>query len=468
MRALRLVGPDPEGTSLIVEAVDEGSLEGERFTLPLDDRLRGLARTDTDRQAATWRPSEPSADNGSSTPTPREIQVRVRAGETAEAVAEDAGIPLERVMRFAYPVLQERLRVTDEARRARARRGGDGLLVPFGELIDSRLARHGIDPTAVNWDAFRREDGGWTVTARFSSYQRDMLAKFSFALANRTVSALDDIAADLLSDRPVQALLEPAPPVAEPPAQSAQSSEGDWEAGGPPRLTAVPDPNRSGPRAQEASPAIRPPSRRQKAHTRPVPITVDDELFDQDAFDQQPWHEPPLPFEVGAGRPATPRHRAQRPGDVRDAPEPVRLGGTAAVEQEPAAPVEGSAPAEAGAFEAGAFEAGPSEAGSFEAGPLETGPLESETAFAAPIAAPATDHVPSAVQPVPVEAAAGYGAGQDTGQGADQDSETVLGDVRVVVPAGGDAQAKRGRRAGEKPRMPSWDDILLGVRHKSD
>jgi hypothetical protein len=41
-------------------------------------------------------------------------------------------------------------------------------------------------------------------------------------------------------------------------------------------------------------------------------------------------------------------------------------------------------------------------------------------------------------------------------------------DEPVSARAGTGEQAKRGRRAGEKPRMPSWDDILLGVRHKSD
>ena len=258
-------------------------------------------------------------------PTPREIQVRVRAGESAEAVADQAGIPLERVMRFAFPVLQERVRVTDEARRARARRGGDGLLVPFGELIDSRLGRHGVDPASVRWDAYRREDGGWTVTSQFSSHERDVLAKFSFALVNRTVSALDDIAADLLSDRPVQALLPPPPPgprARRRPADAEWSP--DWDAAPPPRLTAVPNPGRvDAPRQQETGAAVRPPSRRQKAHTRPVPIHAEDELFDQDAFEQQPWHEPPLPFETGSGRTssttAPPRHLAQRPnGEARD------------------------------------------------------------------------------------------------------------------------------------------------------
>ena len=147
-------------------------------------------------------------------------------------------------MRFAYPVLQERVRVTDEARRARARRGGDGLLVPFGELIDSRLGRHGVDPAAVRWDAYRREDGGWTVTSQFSSHERTLLAKFSFALLNRTVSALDDIAADLLSDRPAQALLPPPPPP-EPVAEDTDWASERDAATPPPRLTAVPNPSRA-------------------------------------------------------------------------------------------------------------------------------------------------------------------------------------------------------------------------------
>ncbi|MDQ1721414.1 MAG: hypothetical protein QOI26_1148 [Pseudonocardiales bacterium] len=428
MRLLRLVGPGEDGTSLIVEAVDTGSLEGERFTLSLDDRLRTMASTQPARQHEA-----PAASSGPA-PTPREIQVRVRAGETAEAVADEAGIPLERVMRFAYPVLQERVRVTDEARRARARRGGDGLLVPFGELIDSRLARHGVDPASVRWDAYRREDGGWTVTSEFSSHERGVLAKFSFALLNRTVSALDDIAADLLSDRPVQALL--APPAPEPVADPADAEWApDWDSAAPPRLTAVPNPRPAeAPRPQEASAAVRPPSRRQKAHTRPVPINAEDELFDQNAFDQQPWHEPPLPFEVGAGgrggSPSTsssPRHRDQRPtgGATSDA---VKL-------------------AQPDIAEASVAE--PDVEALFQ--PAGSSPAHTEPATSSPTSSdPATSPVDAATASAPPAAA-------DSTTGAD-----------AVSTGAGDPQNKRGRRPGEKPRMPSWDDILLGVRHKSD
>ncbi len=408
MRLLRLVGSGDDGTALILESVDaDGAEGGERFTLPLDDRLRAAT-------AATTEPADapvPTPTSGQA-PSPREIQVRVRAGETAQAIADEAGISLERVMRFAYPVLQERVRVTDEARRARARRGGDGLLVPFGDLIDSRLANHRIDPAVVRWDAFRREDGGWTVIANFTSFDRDVQAKFSFALMNRTVSALDDIAADLLSDRPVKALLPP--PAPEPVAEQNDSGwEPDWDAAAPPRLTAVPN-GPGAPRPQEATPAVRPPSRRQKAHTRAVPVSTDDELFDQDAFVQQPWHEPPLPFEVAptavrtatAPADATPEPGREQAADTADTADTAR--------PRPAAEQPGRQVADS------------------------------------------VDAVLDPASPVPAVGAEPAG------------TEVATAEPASAEGVGGDQPQKRARRSGEKPRMPSWDDILLGVRHKSD
>lgn len=364
MRLLRLIGPSENGTSLTLQAQDGG----EQFSIPIDADLRAACSTQPSGKPPASK-AEPPALTQHHTPSPREIQTRVRAGETAEAIADEADLPLERVMRFAYPVLQERTRVVDEARRARARRQ-DGRLEPFGELIDARLSRHGVEPHTVLWDAYRREDGGWTVTAMFSANEREMRVKFSFVLMNRTVSALDDIAADLFSDRPVRALLRPEPAPVPPAAPSSAAPPADKaaaEEAGPIRLSAVPDEAA----AAEAATATRTPGRRQKAFTRPVPVGLDDELFDQDAA-EQPWHNEPLPQDLSVA--STPDAAAAPPQPKTSAPS-----------------------ARAAASETPASEAAPSEA-----------------------------------------------AGEDV------------------------AEPKRARRAGEKPRMPSWDDILLGVRHKSD
>jgi len=283
-----LVGPGEDGTAVVLETLD-GT---QRFTLPLDERLRNVSLDQPPESPAATPPESPPGRSL----TPREIQTRVRAGESPQAVAEAAGMPVEKVLRFALPVLAERTRVVEEAMRARARRPGESSSAPFGELIAERLGRHGVDLGTVRWDAYRRPDGGWTVAAGFRASEQDRQARFSFGLSNRTVSALDALGADLLSDRPVRALLPPDP---EPVAELADASHPTEPI--PVRLAAVPDQPESD--ADEpglaASPAVR-PFRRQKAHTRPIPVDSDDELFDQEAFDGpgDSWQEPALPLEL--------------------------------------------------------------------------------------------------------------------------------------------------------------------------
>lgn len=307
MQSLRLVGPAEDGTSVLLETHDGAA----RFSLPLDERLRDVTLGQPPEPPAAPAP-EPTPPG--QTLSPREIQTRVRAGESPQAVADSAGMPLEKVMRFAHAVLAERTRVVDEAIRARARRPGEGgTPAPFGELIAERLSRHGVDPATVRWDACRRPDGGWTVTAGFTAVGQDRLAKFSFGLLNRTVSALDALAADLLSDRPVRALLPPDP---DPVLELGEPA--------PVRLSAVPDQPEVGLDPDEpglaATPAVM-PFRRQKAHTRPIPVDSDDELFDQEAFDDQgdSWQEPPLPLELDlaeqGSEPGEGRHRRGRRAD---------------------------------------------------------------------------------------------------------------------------------------------------------
>ncbi len=112
---------------------------------------------------------------------------------------------VEHVRRFASPVLDERARVTSEARRARARRnGGDGPIVVFGDTVDARFAAHGVDPDAVEWDARRSENGQWVVTAQWAGPDLRRSADWAFSLAGRMVSPLDATAADLLADTPVR------------------------------------------------------------------------------------------------------------------------------------------------------------------------------------------------------------------------------------------------------------------------
>src|SRR4051812_24012682 len=96
MRAARLVGLSPDGRFLIV-ATDSG----EELAIAADDRLRAALRGDRPRLGQLEIEMESAL-------TPRQIQTRIRSGESLEDVTRAAGIPIERVERFAAPVLAER------------------------------------------------------------------------------------------------------------------------------------------------------------------------------------------------------------------------------------------------------------------------------------------------------------------------------------------------------------------------
>lgn len=197
MRSLHYVGPGEESNRVVVETAD-GT---ERFEIVIDDNLRSAVRADLPRFSSLR--ADPTNELG-----PREIQMRVRAGQSPEEIAEESGMDIARVLTFARPVIDERVRITTEARRAHARRNtADGELVEFGESVDARFAAHGLDPTAVAWDAYRREDGQWVISATWLGGDVNRTAHWALSLAARSISPLDETAADLLSDRPIRPII---------------------------------------------------------------------------------------------------------------------------------------------------------------------------------------------------------------------------------------------------------------------
>lgn len=260
MRVLHFVERDTERGSVVLATTDGH----EQFELAVDQALRDAVTVAPAAKAPTPTPPRPNSEPKIS---PREIQMRVRGGESPQALAESYGADLAWVERFAGPVLAERTRMADEARRAKARRSTtDGQTVVFGEAVDDRFGAHGIDPATVRWDAHRREDGQWIVSAHWIGGQNERGAEWTFHLSARTVAPIDDAAADLLSDRPIRPVVTPDPET-------------------PPNLTLAP-PLAPGLVAFPAMP---------DAHTGPLPR--DEELFDQTKFDGDP--EPVAELDQG-------------------------------------------------------------------------------------------------------------------------------------------------------------------------
>ena len=190
MRQLRLVALSDDGRSLVLalDGVEPGE-EGERFELPIDERVRAAARGDARRLGQI------DVEIGATLP-PRVIQARIRAGETPEQVALASGIRVERIMRFAHPVLQERERVAEQAREARVGLSEGTPSVPLQQFMSERLRLLGADLDAVRWDAHRAVDGVWQVTAAWQAGAKSGVTRWAYDIPARTVTPIDAATTD--------------------------------------------------------------------------------------------------------------------------------------------------------------------------------------------------------------------------------------------------------------------------------
>ncbi|MGW5188536.1 septation protein SepH [Kribbella sp. NPDC004138] len=210
MREARLVGLSQDGTQLVLAMAETG----EEFAVPVDDRLRAALRGDRARLGQLEIQMESAL-------RPRDIQARIRAGESPEAVAAVAQMPMERVMAFAGPVLAERDHIASLAQRASVRRrgGGDAPTRNLGAWVTDRLRTRHIDPASAEWDAWRREDGRWAVRVSYfvesedsedsgTEQKEEKIAMFAYDAPGRYAVPDDDEARWLVGE---QAQVMPTP-----------------------------------------------------------------------------------------------------------------------------------------------------------------------------------------------------------------------------------------------------------------
>lgn len=180
MIELELVGIHNDGEHLILM-----DTEGRRHQVLIDDALRAAVRRDRP-QLEQLR----SADM-----RPRDIQVMIRAGMTAEEVAEEGAMTIDQVRRYEGPVLAERAHVASQAQALEV--GRDAGAPTLGELVIDRLAARGI--TEISWDARRTGSDPWHVVACYTADSSTEEATWQVDLSARTFHAMDE-ASRMLSE----------------------------------------------------------------------------------------------------------------------------------------------------------------------------------------------------------------------------------------------------------------------------
>jgi hypothetical protein len=207
MRELKVVGLDVDGKHIICEGDDPS----DKFMLSVDEQLRAAIRGDAARVGQTQIEIEVK-----SLLRPKEIQARIRAGASVEQVAARAGVDVARVERFAHPVLLERSRAAELATAAHPMLADGPAVLTLLESVTSALIARGLNPDTTTWDAWRNEDGRWTVQMAWKAGRSDNVAHFRFVPGAHggTVTAVDDAASELIDpnfDRP----LRPVAPIAQ-------------------------------------------------------------------------------------------------------------------------------------------------------------------------------------------------------------------------------------------------------------
>src|SRR5215468_7219595 len=180
MQELRLVAVSEDGSYAVLVVPGRSG----RFALPIDERLRTVARGQFSRLAQYEIEVE-------SPLRPKEIQDRIRAGETAEDIADAAGLPVDRIRRFEGPVLAEREFRAKEAQQATVRsQAGPG--PRLGEIVTERLSEAGANPDEVDWDSRKRQDGNWQVQLAYTVAGRMYVAEWIYDPRSKHVIPDDD------------------------------------------------------------------------------------------------------------------------------------------------------------------------------------------------------------------------------------------------------------------------------------
>ena len=176
MHELIFVGRTDDNQGLIL--MDD---DGREFVVAIDDDLvRNV--TNVQRNNAPVQP-----ELGISV---RDIQARIRRGESLQSIAAESGLTLDRVERFAGPVFAERDYIANQGKQTSIRRPqGD---ITLDELVVTQLEQRNVDITGLEWDSWRREDGRWNVSVSWPSGDGSGIATWIYDPAGRTVVSLDD------------------------------------------------------------------------------------------------------------------------------------------------------------------------------------------------------------------------------------------------------------------------------------
>ncbi len=180
MTDLRIIGRSEDGNFL--ELTDT---EGNEFRLEVDGALKAtIAAPHLVAVANSYEQGDEVVV------TVKEIQARLRAGETMADIAYDTDWSLEKIDKYSGPILQERAYVISIALKTALRR--DSHAPNLETAAHSRLGPRGVDLSAIEWNTHRVGDGIWEIVLTYPNREGESTAVWNFDLHNHSITAVDD------------------------------------------------------------------------------------------------------------------------------------------------------------------------------------------------------------------------------------------------------------------------------------
>lgn len=232
MQELRFVRDDSDPASLVLRAVDGD----DEFFLPVTGELTGFLgvavaeaeetaeAAETAEATAVTEIPEPADERPTEAPRPaqqapaperervhlrpKEIQDRIRHGETVEQIVADTGMEDRRVRPFAVPIDMERRRIADMARDAHPVRADGPTGGTLREVLAGAFAARGESLRASEWSAAMDSSDHWVVSVSWTKGNREgtsrFVAEFRFIPVPDgpdTAEPVNSVASDLIDPR---------------------------------------------------------------------------------------------------------------------------------------------------------------------------------------------------------------------------------------------------------------------------
>ncbi|CAB5240161.1 unannotated protein [freshwater metagenome] len=188
MTDLRFIGKTPDGVSVTLADTNENE-----FTLRISDSLRSAIN-------APRLSSVPSQDDANLTVA--EIQRRLRAGESAQDLAQESGTSIEKIERFSGPIMQERSYIIDRTHAIVMKKELGEDPQTLYDMVMSRLLPRGVGEDALEWSAWRHHDGTWSMSLSYPNNDGHGDAVWHVDLSRNAVTANDENARWMMGEQP--------------------------------------------------------------------------------------------------------------------------------------------------------------------------------------------------------------------------------------------------------------------------